>query len=95
MTTEIGCDIKVTFFAHIISAKNKSTGERKRVVVLDNPTKDWTDADDYSGIFPSGFAPYYMSHLVGKREDYPKLDKLLGNQRWVELPENRNLWYDR
>jgi len=86
--SEVIC--KVVCFGSIITISRKINGirERKRIFVADEVRKEFS--------IPTGWVGIFESHLIGLNMDkYPKLRKIVGNNKIVELPENKNLWYDR
>jgi hypothetical protein len=86
MQSKIGVTIRVTCWGNILSLKNPVTKEKKKILILDK--------DRQSFMIPEGWILYYESHLVGIKSQYPKLQALIGDKSFIELPEKRSLWYD-
>jgi hypothetical protein len=73
----------------LVRKKKDGTREKKRIFVIQAKRKSYT--------VPKGWELVNETHWMSPRgsiDDYPKLKKLLGNKKVIELPKQRHLWYD-
>jgi len=73
----------------LIRKKKNGTRDKKWIFVVQSERQNYK--------VPRGWVLVNESHWMspkGSIDDYPKLKKLLGNKKVIELPKQRHLWYD-
>jgi hypothetical protein len=70
----------------LIRKKKDGTREKKWIFIVQSERQSYK--------VPRGWELVHETSWMGSLDKYPKLKKLLGDKKIIELPKKRHLWYE-